>query len=189
MARRLSFDDSALYCTWARQDLERDAARPPFVSGDMSPERPRAPSPESMFRYSSGRSPSPRWTLLPSPLQQLETISVDLWDIKHRHPHPRPSRSSVRSVSVSSTTSEDSLSSLISDLDQSIASWTSDSSSESTRTLRKRNSPRRESLRDIRTKQSEWQLQQAYEKSLLAYLDDSMLGVFRPDPLRARPTI
>lgn len=189
MARRLSFDDSALYRTWTGRTLERDAARPLFFSEDISPVRPRAPSPESMFRYSSDRSPSPRWTLLPSPLQQLETISVDVWDLKKKYPHSRPSRSSVRSVSVSSTTSEDSVSSLISDLDQSIASWCSDASTESTRTLRKRSSPRRESLRDIRTKQSEWQLQQAYEQSLSAYLDDSMLDVFKPDPLRARPTI
>jgi hypothetical protein len=196
MARRLSFDDSALFRTWERsQEKEQHnrelvtMTRPRSFQEDLLCPRPRAPSPMSMFRSSIHRIErvgSPRWTLLPSPLQSLDTIAADIWDVKVLKAKARASRASVRSFSMSSTASDDSICSLMSDLDQSIASWSSDAFDESSRTLRKRKTPRRESLRDIRTKQSEWQLQQAYQSSLEAYLDDSVIDAFKPLPLRSR---
>lgn len=131
------------------------------------------------------------YTLPPSPLERLETINVTLQDIEEHAlalTHARPSRASMRSVSVSSTSSADSMSTLLSDLNESIASWQtcSEASSVSTRSLRKKKSPRRESLRDIRTKQSVAQLQQAYESSTLSYLDDSIFSAFMPPALTPR---
>lgn len=193
MPKRISFDDSALCRSWLPGAIMPGSFDDEWI---MPTKVRRVPTPWESPRESDDDKHDDEdhseamWTLPPSPLDRFANIHVTLDDIKEHvtSTQPRPSRISLRSVSVSSTTSLDSISTLLSDLDESIASWQtcSDTSTASVRSLRRRRTPRVQSLRDVRTKQSEMQLQKAYEDSAQSYLDDSIYSAFKPPALRPR---
>ncbi|KAL1636629.1 hypothetical protein SLS58_009754 [Diplodia intermedia] len=147
----------------------------------------RSPSPPLHFPDIRS-TPSPLRRRLPRPLPEppIRLPKVGTWTTSYSSP---PSASSSRACSTCSDGSESVLA-IINEIDDALHYTNSTSRRRRqkpphspmapARTLRRKFSPRNESLREIRARDSEICLQRVYEREVMMYLDGSIFSVRRP---------